>query len=301
VAETVFHSGYGPILQVKIRQIVPEHHLVAALCLCRGGRHCEYIPGKWGELEAQRMLPIPARRYQEIHASAIESAPLASGVMPVLVLLPGMGRIPAHYTTLAEDLASYGYVIVGVTPTGSSRPVVFSDGRVVEGSEFDPDVESRAQAQQLIETWAADASFSLDQLCREPHFAARLHLNRTGIFGHSFGGDVAAHALRLDSKFSRAASLDGGPPFFGDSITRLDRPLLILEGGPEIHRTACDFDRTNCTIRSYADARHMNFSDAGILPSRLPFPKSLMMLGDVDGAQFLRDVSDRLRDFFSQM
>ena len=32
-----FHSGYGPILQVKIRQIVPEHHLVAALCLCRGG------------------------------------------------------------------------------------------------------------------------------------------------------------------------------------------------------------------------------------------------------------------------
>jgi predicted dienelactone hydrolase len=95
------------------------------------GQRAEYIPGKWGELAAQNMFPIPARRLREIRVSAIENAPLIEATLRALIMLPGMGRIPAHYTTLAEDLASYGYLVAGVTPTGSSRPVVFPDGRVL--------------------------------------------------------------------------------------------------------------------------------------------------------------------------
>jgi hypothetical protein len=45
----------------------------------------------------------------------------------------------------------------------------------------------------------------------------------------------------------------------------------------------------------------MNFSDSSMLPSRFPLPKSVALLGDVDGAEFLREVSDQLRNFFGEM
>ncbi len=266
------------------------------------GRKCEYIPGTWGELEAEKMLPIPAKRYREIQVSAVEDAPFASGSIPVLVLLPGMGRIPAHYTTLAEDLASYGYLVVGVTPTGSSSVVVFSDGHTVHGREFDPDTDGRIKTQEYIETWAGDASFSLDQLRVDSRFANHIDLNKVGVLGHSFGGSVAVQALQLDARFSRAAVLDSG--YFGNPIKGLDRPLAILAADSQIEpewKILCDSDPATCTTHLFPRARHMNFSDAAILPSRFPLPKSLLMLGDVDGAQFLHEVSDVLRDFFDRM
>lgn len=265
------------------------------------GRHASYIPGKWGELEAQGMVPIPERRLREMEGNAIEGAAVSAGAWPVLVLLPGMGRIPAHYTTLAEDLASYGYVIAGVAPTGCSRPVVFSDGRVVEGKE-DWNLDDQTVAQQLIGTWVGDASFAVDQLGRDSRFAERLHLSKFGIWGHSFGGNAAVHALHLDPRFLRAANLDGG--YFGDPDGSLDKPLLIFDGGADIDpewKKACGSDRARCTIAAFPLARHMDFSDATILPSRFPFPRALVMLGDVNGKQFLYEISDRLRSFFDQM
>jgi dienelactone hydrolase len=269
------------------------------------GRRAEYIPGKWGELEAQSMGPIPAKRLRELEVSAIENAPVAPGAMPVLVLLPGMGRIPAHYTTLAEDLASYGYLVAGVTPTGNARPVVFADGRVDEGVE-DPDtlgLYDRAKGQQLLDTWGKDASFALSRVAGDARFAGRVKTDKAGIFGHSFGGISASHALRLDPRFARAANLDGSFDF-GNSLGNLDKPLLILEGGDEIapeSKAVCDSDRAGCTARAFPKARHMNFSDAGVLPSRFPLPRFVLMLGDVDGAGFLYDVADLLRAFFDRM
>ena len=262
------------------------------------GRRCEYIPGKWGELESENLPPIPARRLRELSTNAIEDAPPAAGTLPVLVLLPGMGRIPAHYSVLAEDLASYGYVVLGVTPTGYSRHVVFADGRVAEGRD-DPNVEDRATARAVLRIWAGDASFALSRLLADGRFPA-LDARRIGVFGHSFGGDVAAHLPGLDSRFARAANLDGAP--FGDPIRKLDRPLLVMDSGGAADpgwKTVCSANPAFCAAMAMPQAGHMNFSDAGILPSRFPFPKSLLMLGNVEGEPFLRQVADRLREFFA--
>lgn len=268
------------------------------------GRHSEYIPRAWGQLEARNMTPIPAKRLQEIQVSAIEDPPVAPGAMPVLVMLPGMGRISAHYTTLAEDLASFGYLVVGVTPTGSSDVVAFPDGPVVWGSEEAQvaTFNDRAKAQELVTIWAGDSSFALDQLARDSRFANHIQANKIGIFGHSFGGNVTAHSLQLDARFARAAVLDSA--FFGEPIRALDKPLLIFECDTTNERdwkAVCEVDRASCSTIRFPGARHMNFSDAGVLPSRFPLPKSVLMLGNVEGAPFLRDVSDRLRSFFDQM
>jgi dienelactone hydrolase len=265
------------------------------------GRHCQYIPGKWGELESENMVPIPAKRLQEIQVGAIEKAPLADGIWPVLMLLPGMGRIPAHYTTIAEDFASFGYIVAGVTPTGSSQ-VVFADGRIESGREFNPDTDGPAVAQEYVQTWAGDASFALDQLESDAKFAGHVQRDRVGIFGHSFGGTVALHVLQRDSRFSRAANVDGW--MFGDPVENLDKPILVLVGQTGIQpsqQAVRDTDRAGGKVELFSDARHMNFSDAGVLPSRFPLPKSLLQLGDVDGVKFLQNISDRLREFFDEM
>jgi hypothetical protein len=45
----------------------------------------------------------------------------------------------------------------------------------------------------------------------------------------------------------------------------------------------------------------MNFSDAGVLPSRFPVPRSRLDLTGIDGRAFLWRVADLLRAFFDGM
>ena len=258
------------------------------------GPRSEYIPGEWGRLEAEHMLPIPAKRLEQIEVSSIRDAQAASGPMPVLILLPGMGRVPAHYTTLAEDLASYGFLVLGVTPTGSARPaVVFSDGHRVEG-EKKPRLDDPAAAQRLVETWAGDASFALDRLARDSRFVVRQE--GAGIFGHSFGGNVSLHALAMDPRFTRAANLDGS--LYGDPLSMTGKPMMILCGEviDDEWKAPCASGAATCA--AFPNAEHMDFSDAAAYPSRFPIPKRMLLLGNVDGPEFLRGIADRLRAFF---
>ncbi|MGA3025696.1 MAG: hypothetical protein ABSF98_13090 [Bryobacteraceae bacterium] len=271
----------------------------------------EYVPGRWGQLAAQGMFPIPARRIQQTRVSAGEGVPILGGPHPLVVLLPGMGRIAPDYTTIAEDLASFGYVVAGVTPTGSARVVVFSDGRVVPGTDR-VDLARRDQAQGLVEGWVGDCTFVLDRLAAEPALWAHVDARRIGIFGHSFGGAAAMHALRLDRRFQRGANLDGAPQ--GREVTGLDRPLLIIFGAPlpaplralndriwAESKRICETDSAGCQWEYFPEAGHMNFSDAGVLPSRFPVPRSRLDLTGIDGRAFLWRVADLLRAFFDGM
>src|SRR5260221_11883120 len=97
-----------------------------------------YLPPKWAQLSEQQHGFIGQHLSQSsdsIQTHSIDRAPLATDVAryPVLIFEPGLGNIPAYYTTLIEDLASHGYIIFAITPTYCSA-VVFPDGRVVEAT-----------------------------------------------------------------------------------------------------------------------------------------------------------------------
>lgn len=275
------------------------------------GDHAAYIPGKWGTLAAEGYVVIPARRMETIAVGAIDGAPVAPGSHPILVLLPAMGRAPAHYTTLAEDLASHGYVVAGVAPTGSTRNVVFPSGRLVEG-EHDPDASNAEFDRQVVQTWIDDAGFTVDQILATRPFADVADRARIGILGHSFGGAVAMQILNEDSRFKAAANLDGSP--WRDPVRSLDRPLLILLGGQppavlgpfvpddaEKLRAICKADRAGCEIQHYEQAGYADFSDDAVLPSQFPFPERVLGRGRVNGEKFQRQVADRLLAFFGRM
>jgi dienelactone hydrolase len=187
---------------------------------------------------------------------AVADAPVAGEQpsYPVLVLSPS-GFPPLLLAAIAEELASHGYVVVGVNHSYETPVTVFADGRVVAvnpdaqagalGPQTGPYQERFRQRAAVCDYKAADLASVADWLERLPADAAgllggRLDLDRLGGFGHSFGGNAALQWCRDDRRCAAAANLDGA---LWTEVGRvgLDRPALqLLAEHPEFARSGAE-------------------------------------------------------------
>lgn len=196
--------------------------------------------------------------------------------LPLVVLSPGFTKPRATLTTLAEELASRGYVVAGVDHTYESVATTFPDGRVTTCAACEVD-HDQAFWQKLVAGRAADVSFVLDELTG-PHpkwSGARLiDPRRIAMAGHSAGGASAGAAMVADSRIRAGIDIDGTTelplPERG-----LSRPFLFLgrqsvytpgTGGPA---TAWERDWEHLTGWKrwlvVAGAEHASFTDIGLL------------------------------------
>ena len=51
---------------------------------------------------------------------------------PVIIFSHGLGRVSAHYTAFLENLASHGYIVVGVDSPFFSSALKMPDGRIIQ-------------------------------------------------------------------------------------------------------------------------------------------------------------------------
>ncbi len=130
-----------------------------------------------------------------------------------------------NYSTLAEDLASHGYVVVGFDAPYRTGRIVFPDGRIMGRTEQNnPEtcvVADRAQMERCVSrvltAWTGDIAFVLDRLARlnasdsSGTFTGRLDMTRVGVFGHSLGGAVALQFCHEDSRCKAGIDIDGAP------------------------------------------------------------------------------------------
>ena len=77
--------------------------------------------------------PIRGRiESNELRSNSLDQASsLPDRKFPVLVFAPGGGATPIAYTTQMEELASYGYFVVGVVHTYEAPFTLFPDGRII--------------------------------------------------------------------------------------------------------------------------------------------------------------------------
>ena len=173
------------------------------------------------------------------HAVADATVAEHDSAYPVLLLSPS-GFPPLLLSAIAEELASHGFVVVGVNPTYETTVTAFADGRVVPmnpaaiGGALGPQTGSYEevfrQRASVCEYKAADLASVAGQLARlnsDPteHLAGRLDLARVAALGHSFGGNAALEWCRTDQRCLAAVNLDGA---LWSEVGRvgLDRPAM---------------------------------------------------------------------------
>jgi len=181
------------------------------------------------------------RDLSRVHAHSLRSADVSpqQRSYPVVIMRAGASAELTNYTTLAEDLASHGYVVVGFDAPYRTNVVVFPDGRVMTRTPANNVELCIGQPEQdtcvnkLLTAWTAEISFTLDRLERlnaadsSGKFIGRFDLTRVGVFGHSFGGATAAQFCHDDSRCKAAIDLDGQP--FGSVIQEgLHQPFLFV-------------------------------------------------------------------------
>jgi predicted dienelactone hydrolase len=276
----------------------------------RKSEHRELMVQVWYPAEhagpGQMYRPLAETEFKKSHLALVRThaavgVPLARvrERYPVVLFSPSWtGRRDQNIVQM-EELASHGFLVVGVDHPYSTAVTVFPDGRVAEtelgdwmdysSDESFSDCVRTSEAQLRIR--AADMRFVLDELerldggDRDHLLTGRIDLARVGVFGHSFGGAVSAEVCLTDPRFKGGANLDGvyfggpktksiGKPFlvfFDDTPTPTDAELATATGRVRRELTFIAEDERCIRQRltesggylvSLNGARHMNFCDS---------------------------------------
>ncbi|MEU5954357.1 alpha/beta hydrolase [Streptomyces sp. NPDC047525] len=273
----------------------------------RDGGRAPYLAAEEAELLLKGLKldqRIDAGQLTSVRTNARPAARPAGGKHPLVVLSPGFTLHRATLSTLAEELASHGYVVAVVDHAYESYGTEFPDTKDSSDSPDSPDSsrirtciacekveqapggdagEKRMLA-KAARTRAADISYVIDALTgrsrpaggHHPDYAALVDTRRIGAAGHSLGGNAAAVATGTDRRIRAAANLDGS--FFAPvPAAGTGRPVLML-GTRKDHNPLAD-DVTwprqwrglhgwKCWL-TVADSGHLTFTDMPVLGAQL--------------------------------
>ena len=272
------------------------------------------------------LFGLLTRDLAKVHCHSHRDAAVApqQRAYPVVILRGGASAEVLKYSTLAEDLASHGYVVAGIDAPYRTGVVVFPDGRVIRRTPANnPELVAGAElerlAAKLMAAWLGDIAFTLDRLARlnaaDPsgRFTGRLDLARVGAFGHSFGGAQAAQFCHDDARCKAGIDIDGLP--IGSVIrTGIGKPFMFLLSDHGDTSADAESRRVMANIRSMYDrlppnerqlvvirgANHFTFSDDGALIKSAVFRGVLRLFGQlrIDGRRQLELTAQIVHTFF---
>ena len=266
------------------------------------GDPAPYLPSAWAS--RLRYLGPLSQDYTTVRTHSIADASL-DGEPSAVVLLPGLGLPIASYAYLAEDLASQGYAVVGINPTGSVD-VEFPDGHIVPATPLGGVMEMNlddwyASAERVTSVWVDDAQFVVDSLATNPPTIGALDFSHVAYVGHSLGGAAAVEACSQDPECAAAIDLDG-TLWTEVRHTGLAAPTLLLHHDSNepcdqfCERAAVDFATVGASANvedlAIAGAKHNNFSDLGLM-----WGPGTSQLNTTDADRIIEITRDLVRSF----
>ncbi len=157
---------------------------------------------------------------------------------PLVIFSHGFGLFRGQNIFEVEELASHGYIVVGIDHAYDAAATVFSNGRVAQFSHSKDEIlngEFLDYMDSHNEVWVKDVQFVLDKIEEinkkdpENNFTGRIDLDKIGMFGHSYGGATAAQILMCDSRVKAGINMDGA--FAGKPIPAngLGKPFMLMD------------------------------------------------------------------------
>jgi predicted dienelactone hydrolase len=267
----------------------------------------DYLPAPWRVADARQSGVLMSKFFTRdlslvrTHSTSDPGVSSEQRSYPVVIMRAGGGALTTDYTTLAEDLASHGYIVVGFDAPYRSWVVVFPDNSVVarpaaNNPENLTDEQANRLINRLLPMWTSDTKFVVSQLqqlnAADPSaanpsaadssgkFAGRLDMQRLGMFGHSFGGATALQFCYEDIRCKAGIDIDGAP--YGSVVQdSLKQPFMFIfsdhshdpfdPASRQIHADIQSiYDRlpNGRFLMTIREAHHFSFSDQSLLKSQ---------------------------------
>ncbi len=234
------------------------------------------ITAEWQDATRKRAVPV------KIYYPKLATAPC-----PVIVFSHGLGGSRDGYSYLGQHWASYGYLVVHVTHIGSDTSVWKGQQNplaAMRNAALDPQNALNRQK---------DIAIVLDELTRlnddDKALKGRMHMNRVGIAGHSFGSFTTLVAAGMGSPLNQPeprmkAGIAISSPVFGNKeaypliYAGIKTPLLHITGAKDFIEDTADLRRVpydnirnaDQYLVTFKDADHMVFSGKRLTGKALP-------------------------------
>ncbi|MEU3777545.1 alpha/beta hydrolase [Streptomyces sp. NPDC032472] len=225
-------------------------------------------------------------------AFARSGARPVAGRYPLVVLSPGFTVPRATLTSLAEELASRGYVVAAVDHAYEASATAFPGGRVLTCLACDKAKELK-DYKAVSDNRARDVSFLLDQLTgHRPAWrnAGLIDKKKIAMAGHSIGGSTAAAVMATDPRVRAGIDMDGGlfSPVPDGGLG--GRPFMLLGGADTVPGgTGTDWPNWDDNWArldgwkrwiTFADSHHFTFTDWPAISDQVGLPRMTPLPGD---------------------
>jgi hypothetical protein len=168
--------------------------------------------------------------FESVVTEWIVDAPVsAGGPFPVFVFSHGWGARSSSHGTFLANVASHGYIVVGINHPYLGR-VVFENGQITE-----PNDNQFTDQQSANKFYAEDVTFVLDKLAElnrndgNGRFKEAIDMDRVAAGGHSSGFPAVSGAAVTDTRIRALVSFDAGVPKIVRRVG-LDVPILLFRG-----------------------------------------------------------------------
>src|SRR3954468_18891814 len=307
----------GPAPVGLSRITLTDHHRAERLAPGGGPRRIPlrvwYPAARPGSAPGQVLDPAEQAAYESVFAlpsgaldgigdTTTAGAPPAPGRHAVILLSPGWGNSAAFHDAQASDLASHGYVVVGIDHPGDTTVVDAGGGRILTMNPAGEKIQKTSAVQRV-----ADIRYVLHHLSAV-HGAGRLDRRRIGAYGHSMGARATAAAMYYEPSIRAGVNLDGlaEEPVLSHG---LDQPYAIGSGvhpqdaGNTLDKIVAQLRshlRGPHPLRVFATTEHAGFTDNVWLVPQLGLPTEGQELGAVTPEAAVAGQRAFLRRFFDR-
>src|SRR4051812_47215418 len=159
-------SPTGPAPVGLERLTLTDHHRTERLAPGGGARliplRVWYPAARPGSAPGEVLTPAEQSTYEsvfELPAGALDGigsttsadAPPAAGKHPVILLSPGWGNTSGLHDAQAGDLASHGYVVVGIDHPGDTTAVDVGGGRILMMNPAGERIQAKSAVQRVAD------------------------------------------------------------------------------------------------------------------------------------------------------